>query len=110
MADKSIQDVQAFLEAVSTKQKLLLNPDRDHRDSIAEGLMEMFNNLGYYCCPCREAWGERDKDRDICCPCDYCTEDIKEYGQCYCGLFIADSSRGKELTSIPDRRKEELYP
>ncbi|MDC7233416.1 MAG: ferredoxin-thioredoxin reductase catalytic domain-containing protein [Spirochaetales bacterium] len=110
MPDKQIKDVYTFLNAVSNKQNLLLNPDADHVESIAEGLMEMYNSLGYYCCPCREAWGEREKDRDICCPCDYCKDDIEEFGQCYCGLFISEISRNRELGSIPDRRDEDLYP
>jgi ferredoxin-thioredoxin reductase catalytic subunit len=110
MAEKTINDVQVFLKAVSEKQGLILNPDKEHVESISEGLMEMYNSQGYYCCPCRESWGDKKKDRDICCPCDYCKDDVKEFGQCYCGLFISESSRGKELSSIPDRREENLYP
>ena len=110
MPDKTLKDVEVFLKAVTVKQGLLLNPDKDHIDSIKEGLMQMYNSLGYFCCPCRESWGDKKKDRDICCPCDYCKADVEEFGQCYCGLFISESSRGKELSSIPDRRGEELYP
>ncbi len=110
MAEKTMDQVRQFLEAVSRKQDLILNPDDEHRETIAEGLMTTYNRLGYFCCPCREAWGDKDKDRDIICPCDYCKADVNEYGQCYCGLFIAEDSRGKELSSIPDRRDEDLYP
>ncbi len=100
----------AFLEAVTDKQGLVLNPDKDHVASVAEGLMEMYNSFGYFCCPCREAWGDRKKDRDITCPCSYCKADVEEYGQCYCGLFVSGGSPEKELSSIPDRRDEDLYP
>ncbi|QEN09300.1 ferredoxin:thioredoxin reductase [Oceanispirochaeta crateris] len=110
MGRKTREDVQLFLEAVSKKQGLILNNDKDHVDSIADGLMEMYNSLGYFNCPCREAWGDRKKDRDIICPCSYCEMDVQEYGQCYCGLFVSEDSQDKELGSIPDRRDDELYP
>lgn len=110
MPEKTMDDVQKFLKAVSKKQDLLLNPDTDHVKSVAEGLMEMYNSLKYFCCPCRESWGNREKDRDIICPCDYCKEDLKEYGQCYCGLFVSEDKAADDIASIPDRRNEELYP
>jgi ferredoxin-thioredoxin reductase catalytic subunit len=61
MAEKTINDVQVFLKAVSEKQGLILNPDKEHVESISEGLMEMYNSQGYYCCPCRESWGDKKK-------------------------------------------------
>jgi ferredoxin-thioredoxin reductase catalytic subunit len=110
MGNKSIEDVRRFLEAVSRKQDLTLSADKEHVASVAEGLMEMYNSLGYFCCPCREAWGDREKDRDIICPCAYCKTDVEEYGQCYCGLFVSPVDPERELGSIPDRRDDELYP
>ncbi|MDA3957385.1 ferredoxin-thioredoxin reductase catalytic domain-containing protein [Oceanispirochaeta sp.] len=110
MAEKNIVQVKMFLKALCEKQNLILNNDEDHVNSIAEGLMEMYNSLGYYCCPCREAWGDRKNDRDIICPCDYCKPDVAEFGQCYCGLFVSEDSQGKELGSIPDRRDDALCP
>jgi len=54
------------------------------------GLLTILNDLlvnkkryGYTSCPCRLATGDRDKDRDIFCPCAYRQEDVKEYGSCY---------------------------
>ena len=112
MKKKDLSQVITFLEAVTKKQNLILNPDRDQVEDVAEGLMANYNSLGYFCCPCREAWDDRSKDRDIICPCDYCKPDVEEFGQCYCGLFVSKeaASDRRELSSIPDRRDEELYP
>ncbi len=112
MKEKEVSDVLIFLEAVTKKQNLILNPDRDQVETVAEGLKENYNALGYFCCPCREPWNDRKKDRDITCPCEYCKPDVEEYGQCYCGLFVSDeaAASGRELSSIPDRRDEDRYP
>ena len=112
MTSKTEQQVMAFLNAVCGKQNLVLNPDREMVREIAEGLRENYNRMGYFCCPCREAWEDKKKDRDIICPCSYCKPDIEEFGQCFCGLFVSEEVRasGKELSSIPDRRDDNLYP
>ena len=112
MKEKNLQDVMEFINAVSEKQVLTLNPDKEQVLEVASGLMKNFNAYGYFCCPCREAWDDRKKDRDISCPCDYCKPDIKQFGQCYCGLFVSKEAAadGRELSSIPDRRDDDLYP
>jgi len=107
---KTIEQVQDFIRAVSDKQGLAVNPDSSHVESIAEGLMEMYNSVGYFSCPCRETWGDRKKDRDIICPCDYCKPDVEEFGQCYCALFVSSDDPDREYSSIPDRRDDDLYP
>lgn len=112
MKKKEMSEVRDFISAVAIKQELILNPDKEQVKEVASGLRENYNTLGYFCCPCREAWGDRKKDRDITCPCDYCKPDVEEFDQCYCGLFVSEkaATEGKELNSIPDRRDEDLYP
>ena len=112
MQKKTLSNVLEFLQAVTVKQELILNPDKEQVKTVAIGLMENYNAFGYFCCPCRESWEDRKKDRDITCPCAYCKPDIEEYGQCYCGLFVSEdvSVDGRELSSIPDRRDDDLYP
>jgi ferredoxin-thioredoxin reductase catalytic chain len=112
MKEKKLSDVITFLDAVRKNQNLILNPDKRFVEEIASGLMENYNTAGYFGCPCRESWNNRKKDRDIFCPCDYCKPDIKEFGQCYCGLFVSEdvAANKKEVSSIPDRRDEDLYP
>ena len=112
MKQKQLSDVMTFLKAVEEKQGLILNPDRELVEEIASGLMTNYNEMGYYCCPCRESWHDRKRDRDIFCPCTYCKPDVEEFGQCYCGLFVSEdvAAKGGEVNSIPDRRDEDLYP
>ena len=64
---------------------------------------------GYQACPCRLASGNKSKDLDIICPCDYRDPDLDEYDACYCALYVTNDilNGKKELTSIPDRRIED---
>jgi len=103
---KSYEDVELFVSMVAKKQNWKLNSDREHLEIIISGLMKNFNRFGYYSCPCRDADGIKEKDRDIICPCEYCRPDQQEYGHCYCGLYLTREffDSGKEPQSIPERR------
>lgn len=83
-----------------------LNPDQDFLRDLLEGLMRNEERYGYPSCPCRLASGNFELDRDIICPCDYRDPDVKEYGCCYCGLYVRkDVFEGKApVRSIPERR------
>jgi len=60
-----------------------LNPDEDFSRALVKGILVNENRYGYGVCPCRLADGEKEKDLDIICPCDYRDTDITEYGTCY---------------------------
>ena len=60
-----------------------LNLDRDFTLMLVDGLYRNRERYGYMLCPCRLGEGEREKDLDIICPCDYRDADLDEYGQCY---------------------------
>lgn len=83
-----------------------LNPDEEFTKSLVRGLLENEGRYGYRACPCRLAVGERTKDLDIICPCDYRDPDIAEFGACYCALYVDDeiAEGKKEAQSIPERR------
>jgi ferredoxin-thioredoxin reductase catalytic chain len=83
-----------------------LNPDSQFTRGLVEGLLINEGRYGYRACPCRLATGERWKDLDIICPCDYRDADLIDWGACYCGLYVSDEIlRGERaLTSIPERR------
>lgn len=85
---------------------LELNIDRDFVMDLIAGLLKNEDRYGYRSCPCRLAAGSRDKDNDIICPCIYRAADVKEYGSCYCGLYVsADWNEGKVSHQIvPERR------
>jgi ferredoxin-thioredoxin reductase catalytic subunit len=64
---------------------------------------------GYMGCPCRLLCGDRDWDRDIICPCIYREEDIREYGSCYCNLYVSQEWNEKKIAPayVPERRPVE---
>lgn len=83
-----------------------LNPDVEFTKDLIRGLLINEKRYGYQTCPCRIASGEKEKDLDIICPCDYRDADLDEFGACYCGLYVSeDILNGKKiLSSIPERR------
>jgi ferredoxin-thioredoxin reductase catalytic subunit len=86
-----------------------LNPDRAFTWGLVESLLINRARYGYQACPCRLAAGEKEKDRDIICPCDYRDPDLAEYGACYCALYVSeDVLRGERaLQPVPERRPPE---
>lgn len=103
---KEPADVVTFAHAVANHQGYAVNPDKDFVATLALGLAANYNRYGYYLCPCRDADGDRSADADIICPCDYNLPDQKEYGHCFCGLFMTEefAASNKEPASIPERR------
>ena len=110
--EKSTEDVKKFAIQVAKFRGWKLNGDMEFLDAIFEGHRRNYTQLGYYACPCRETFGEREKDRDIICPCEYAQPDIEEFGHCYCALFMSEefAITGKEAESIPERRLESRMP
>jgi len=66
-----------------------LNKDREFVIDILTGLLKNEKRYGYRACPCRLALGIKEKDQDIICPCVYKDADVKDYGSCYCGLYVS---------------------
>ncbi len=83
-----------------------LNPDTHFTKDLVRSLLVNEQRFGYPACPCRLASGDKAKDLDIICPCDYRDPDLDEFGACYCGLYVSDEVKTgtKPLTSIPERR------
>jgi ferredoxin-thioredoxin reductase catalytic chain len=83
-----------------------LNPNREFTLGLVEGLLANERRYGYWACPCRLAAGEKDKDLDIICPCDYRDLDLAEFGTCYCALYVSREVLDgvRKLSAIPERR------
>ncbi|MHA1754827.1 MAG: ferredoxin-thioredoxin reductase catalytic domain-containing protein [Candidatus Odinarchaeia archaeon] len=104
---KTIDETRRYVENVAKHRGGIVNSDTEHVGYLIEGLTTNWNRYGYYNCPCRLSKRDRNVDRDIICPCDYAQPDIEEFGHCYCGLFLSKefAISGKEIGSIPERRK-----
>lgn len=98
------------LKAEAEAAGYCLNPDVDFVLDLMEGLLTNEERLGYWACPCRLGDGEREKDLDIICPCDYRDPDLNDYGTCYCALYVSEAvAKGeKEIGPIPERRSIEI--
>ena len=109
--EKTQQDVYEFVRRVAAHQGWELNQDPQFLDDLVSGLRQNYARYGYFLCPCRDGSGERQKDRDIICPCEYNVPDQQEYGHCFCALFLsrAFATSGQEPQPIPERRPESLF-
>lgn len=88
------------------------NRDRRQVLELLDGLLTNKKRYGYMSCPCRLAAGDRERDRDIICPCAYRMPDVEEYGSCYCGLYVStDWNEGRAPhVRVPERRPPEKMP
>lgn len=74
---------------------------------LLEALLANKDRYGYMCCPCRLAAEDREADRDIICPCVYREADVREYGSCYCGLYVSAAWNAGQIEAeyVPERRQ-----
>lgn len=92
-------------------QGIQINKDKEHVMGILEGLLKNESRYSYRSCPCRLATGIKEKDADIICPCIYKDPDIKEYGSCYCGLYVSKEWNEEKIRHIrvPERSQYNSY-
>ncbi len=106
MTPEALYDI---LSTFAESQGIRLNRDREFVLDIMRGLLTNEQRYGYRSCPCRLAWGDREKDKDILCPCVYRDPDIKEYGSCYCELYVSVDWNEDRIPhrQVPERRPKE---
>jgi len=99
-----------MLKKVQEPKGFYFNVDKERVFELLEALLANKNRYGYMVCPCRLSSGEREKDKDIICPCVYRQEDVKEYGSCYCNLYVSEEWNNGEIPHeyVPERRPVEL--
>ncbi len=85
------------------------NADRARTEELLEALLVNKKRYGYMACPCRLASGDREWDRDIACPCLYREPDVKEFGSCYCNLYVSTAWNERTIPRpyVPERRPPE---
>ena len=110
MGDKPEQTPRSLydtLKPIQEKKGYFFNPDLENMTlPLLENLLVTRARYGYMACPCRLANGERDLDKDIICPCLYREPDVREFGACYCGLYLSKEwlDSGREAPIVPERR------
>lgn len=103
------QELYEMLKKAQEARGYYFNQDQERVMELMEALLVNKERYGYMCCPCRLASGDRDKDKDIICPCQYREADLAEYGSCYCNLYVTPEWNRGEIPHqyVPERRPPE---
>ncbi len=65
-----------------------LQPDKKLLDTLITGELNNIKKHGDRYCPCRRVSGNKEKDKNIICPCIFHKDEIKKQGFCHCRLFL----------------------
>ncbi|MCK9230504.1 MAG: ferredoxin:thioredoxin reductase [Syntrophales bacterium] len=103
---KTAAELYDMLKPIQEKKGYYFNRDTGLVMKLLQGLLLNRERYGYMSCPCRLASGSRDNDSDIICPCVYREADVREYGSCYCALYVsAEWNEGlPDHVYVPERR------
>ncbi len=95
-----------ILSKYAASQGIELNNDKEFVLDILAGLLKNEERYGYRSCPCRLASGFKERDEDIICPCRYRDADIREFGSCYCSLYVSAAWNNNTVSHgvVPERR------
>lgn len=104
----TVEELYETLKGIQEPKGYPFNRDREKVREILAGLLTNRERYGYMSCPCRLASGDRQKDRDIVCPCAYREADVREFGSCYCNLYVSSAwNEGKiPAVYVPERRPQ----
>jgi ferredoxin-thioredoxin reductase catalytic chain len=105
----NVEELYEVLKKAQEPKGFYFNQDMNMVRSLLAGLLENKAQYGYMGCPCRLLCGDRAWDQDIICPCIYRGPDVKEYGSCYCGLYVSEAWNAGSLSHeyVPERRPPE---
>ncbi|PTN33332.1 ferredoxin-thioredoxin reductase catalytic domain-containing protein [Desulfonatronum sp. SC1] len=94
------------LRKIQEPKGYFFNKDKEMILELMASLLANKERHGYMVCPCRLASGDQDQDKDIICPCVYREPDVKEYGSCYCGLYVSQDWNEERIPHeyVPERR------
>jgi ferredoxin-thioredoxin reductase catalytic subunit len=104
-----IEKLYDMLKKAQEPKGYYFNDDKPRVYELLEALIINKNRYGYMACPCRLASGEKERDKDIICPCVYREPDVQEYGSCYCNLYVSKEWNEKQIQHqyVPERRPPE---
>jgi len=106
-----VQKLYEMLKKVQEPKGYYFNKDQDTVFDLLQALLINRERYGYMCCPCRLASGDKEWDRDITCPCVYRAPDVKEYGSCYCNLYVSKEWNEGRIPHayVPERRPMDKF-
>ncbi len=108
LAERAVK-LHATLKALQEPKGYYFNKDTELVMDLLEQLLAVKAKEGYMRCPCRIGSGKYEHDKDIICPCVYREEDVKEFGSCFCGLYVSKAWNEGAVphTIVPERRPPE---
>ncbi len=97
------------LKSIQEPKGYYFNEDKEKVLELLEALILNKDRYGYMACPCRLASEDQDSDKDIICPCIYRSEDVEEFGSCYCNLYVSKAWNDNKIPHeyVPERRPPE---
>ncbi len=104
---ETTEGMKEYIGMVLQKNNWILIKDQSMFNDLINGLVDNKKSMGYQSCPCRLASGNRELDRDLICPCDYASDDVKEFGACYCNLYLRSDfydTFKTDYVNVPERR------
>jgi ferredoxin-thioredoxin reductase catalytic chain len=106
-----VEKLYEMLKKMQEPKGYCFSADNERVFDLLSGLLKNKSRYGYMCCPCRLASGDREKDKDIICPCVYRAPDVEEFGSCYCNLYVSrEWNEGKiPHAYVPERRPSERF-
>ena len=66
-----------------------LNPDYDIVVTAIKAIANNMRDKGEPYCGCRSTTGDKEKDKELICPCSRRDKDIAKRGACLCALYVA---------------------
>lgn len=98
-----------MLKGIQEPKGYYFSKDTERTFDLLQALIKNRERYGYMACPCRLASGDRESDQDIICPCVYREPDVKEYGSCYCNLYVSKEWNEERIPRkyVPERRPVE---
>jgi len=100
------EELYETLKNLQETKGFFFSRDKERVPDLLEALIVNKERYGYMCCPCRLSSGDREKDKDIICPCVYREHDVREYGSCYCNLYVSKEWNEDRIPHryVPERR------
>ena len=108
---KELENLYEMLRKAQEPKGFFFNKDKERVFDLLDALLKNKARYGYMSCPCRLASGDRERDKDMICPCVYREPDVKEFGSCYCNLYVSDQWNEKKSPHeyVPERRPPEKF-
>ena len=109
--NEKVKALYEMLKKVQEPKGYYFSSDTARTNDLLEALLLNKERYGYMCCPCRLASGSREADSDIICPCAYRAPDVKEFGSCYCNLYVSKEWNDGAIPHVyvPERRPPEKF-